>query len=136
MPSISATARIAASETQPPACSCARQRIGITADACRPSGYFVICPFAQARFSSLNAKLPGCSSLGARRRTDIETSSLSVTALSRAGQRTDAALPEGACRRQHVVAHIGMLLDPAERCDVAQMLEMSGRAVVAEQLEF
>ncbi len=56
---MSATTRIAASEIQPLACSCARQRIGITADACRPSGYFAICPFAQARFSSLKAKLAG-----------------------------------------------------------------------------
>src|SRR3569833_1354192 len=71
MPSMSATARIAASEIQPAFCSCARHRIAITADCCRPTGNFAICCFAHARFSSVKTKLSGCCSFGAKRRTDI-----------------------------------------------------------------
>src|SRR6266446_10952356 len=71
MSSISATCSIAARDVQPPDCSWARHRIGITAEACRPSGYLAISRFAQARFSGVKAKLAGCSSGGARRRTDI-----------------------------------------------------------------
>src|SRR6266849_7444765 len=73
MPSNSATYSIALRDVQPPACSWARHRIGITAEACRPSGYFAISRFAQSRFSGVNAKLAGCWSGGARRRTDITT---------------------------------------------------------------
>src|SRR3954468_14472428 len=71
MSSRSATARIAASETQPSCCSWTRHRIGMTAEGCRPSGYLAICCFAQARLSSEKANFAGCSSFGARRRTDI-----------------------------------------------------------------
>src|SRR3978361_20463 len=67
----SATARIAASDTQPSCCSCTRHRIAMTAEAWRPAGDFWICSFAQARFSSENENLAGCNSFGARRRTDI-----------------------------------------------------------------
>src|SRR6476659_1709259 len=42
---------------------------GSTAEACRPSGYFLSWSFAQARFSGVKAKSSGCS--GARRRTLI-----------------------------------------------------------------
>ena len=66
MPSISAMARIAGSVTQP-SWSCARHKSEITAEAWRPSGYFAISFFAQARFSGVKAKLAGCFS--ARRRT-------------------------------------------------------------------
>ena len=78
MPSISATTRIAGSVTQP-SCSCARQRSEITAEACRPGGYFAISFFAQARFASLKAKLSGCFS--ARRRTDISARSAILVTL-------------------------------------------------------
>src|SRR5215468_4388564 len=71
MPSRSATYSIALRGSQPPDCSWVRHRIGITAEACRPSGYLAICCFAQARFSAVKAKLVGCCSGGARRRTDI-----------------------------------------------------------------
>src|SRR5712671_5295805 len=71
MPSRSATYSIALRDVQPPACSWARHRIGITAEACRPCGYFAISRFAQSRFSGVKAKLAGCWSGGARRRTDI-----------------------------------------------------------------
>src|SRR3569623_3605584 len=74
MPSMSATARSAASEIQPSCCSCSRLRIAITADCCRPSGIFAICCFAHARFSSVMTKLSGCCSFGAKRRTDISFS--------------------------------------------------------------
>jgi hypothetical protein len=71
MPSKSATARIAASETHPSCSSWTRHKIAIAADAWRPGGYFAICSFAQARVSGLNVKLAGCCSFGARRRTDM-----------------------------------------------------------------
>ena len=58
MPSISATARIAGSVTQP-SCSCARQRSEITAEACRPGGYFAISRFAHARLAAVKAKVAG-----------------------------------------------------------------------------
>src|SRR6266700_5625250 len=73
MSSKSATARIAASETQPSCCSCTRHRIAITAEAWRPGGYLAISFLAKARFSSENVKLAGCNSFGARRRTDIRS---------------------------------------------------------------
>src|SRR5258708_32010424 len=74
MPSKSATARIAASETQPSCPSWTRHRIAIAADAWRPGGYFAICAFAQAMVSGANVKLAGCCSFGARRRTDMSFS--------------------------------------------------------------
>src|SRR5215471_12857668 len=90
----SATARIAASDTQPSCCSCTRQRIAIAADACRPGGYFAISFLAKARFSSLKVKLAGCSSFGARRRTDIVLC-LSLHAARGVGvERLDPLLPE------------------------------------------
>jgi hypothetical protein len=74
MSSISPTARSAGSGSQPPACSCARHSSGITADHCLPSGNLAIWVFAQARFSSLKAKVAGWS--GSRRRTDMWVSKL------------------------------------------------------------
>src|SRR6266700_5774179 len=71
MSSRSETARIAPSETQPSCCYFPRHRIAITADAWQPRGYLAISFFTNARFSSENAKLAGCNSFGARRRTDI-----------------------------------------------------------------
>ncbi len=60
MPSIRAISSIAGRDTQP-SCSCARQSSGITALACRPSGYFATCPFAHSRLAGVKAKLSGCS---------------------------------------------------------------------------
>src|SRR5258705_4492670 len=87
MPSKSATARIAASETQPSCSSWTRHRIAIAADAWRPGGYFAICACAQARVSGANVKLAGCCSFGARRRTDMSFSlSLQAARGRRCGQ--------------------------------------------------
>src|SRR5215475_6664867 len=71
IPSTSATYSIAFCGSQPPDCSCARHSSGITAEACRPSGYFAICCLAQARFSAVKANSFGWTSAGARRRTDM-----------------------------------------------------------------
>src|SRR4029079_13759764 len=71
MPSRVATASIAFCDSQPLFCSCARHRIGITADCWRPSGYLAICFLAHARLSAVNANASGCNSGGARRRTDM-----------------------------------------------------------------
>src|SRR5579872_3036637 len=103
----SATARIAASDTQPSCCSWTRHRIAIAAEACRPSGYLAISFLAHARFSGVNAKLAGWTSLGARRRTDI-VFSLSLHAA--AGARVHGSnplLPEATCRAEDVVADVG-----------------------------
>src|SRR3989442_9772169 len=100
MPRRSATWRIAASGTQPPACSWARHSSGITAEACRPSGYLAICPFAHSRFSAVKAKSLGCRCGSARRRTAI-TPSLSL----------DGPAARGfAGLQQHRAPHDGALL--------------------------
>src|ERR1700760_3231747 len=109
----SATARIAAALTQPSCGSCTRHRIAIAAEACRPGGYFSISFFAQARFSSVNAKLAGCISFGARRRTDIVRLSLHAARGSRV-QRVDPVLPERACGAENVVTDVGGNLDAIE----------------------
>src|SRR5436305_9852279 len=70
-PSRAATCSIAFCGSQPPACSCARHRIGMTADCWRPSGYFAIWSLAQSKFSAVKENSFGCSSGGARRRTAI-----------------------------------------------------------------
>src|ERR1700722_14542057 len=103
----SATARIPASETQPSCCSCARHRIAIAAEAWRPSGYFVISAFAQARFSGVKAKLAGCFSLGARRRTDISTNLSLRTARGPGVQGIDPVQPERACGAEYVITDVG-----------------------------
>src|SRR6476620_1408070 len=71
MPSMSATCSMAFCGTQPPACSCARHNSGMTAEACRPSGYFAIWPLAHFTFAAVKAKFVGWISAGARRRTAI-----------------------------------------------------------------
>src|SRR5450756_697179 len=103
MPSRSATARIAASDTQPSCCSGTRHRIGITAEAWRPSGYLAICSLAQARFSAVKVKFAGCSSFGARRRTDIVVSLSLHAARGIRVEGADPVLPEGARGAEHVV---------------------------------
>ena len=60
MPSIRAISSIAGLVTHP-SCSCARHSSGITADACRPSGYLAMIPFAQSRLPAVKAKFAGCS---------------------------------------------------------------------------
>src|SRR5215203_3229217 len=72
MPSLSATASIAFCGSQPPACSCARHNSGITADACRPAGYFWISRAAQFSLSAVKANSWGWTSAEARRRLDMD----------------------------------------------------------------
>ena len=68
-------ARIAASGSQPPCCSCARHSSGMIADCWRPAGYFAICFFAHASILRREGKTPSAAcSGGARRRTDIQRS--------------------------------------------------------------
>src|SRR5215469_6623946 len=110
----SATARIAASETQPSCSSCTRHRIAIAAEACRPGGYLAISFLAKARFSSVNVKLAGCNSFGARRRTDIVLNLSLDAARGLRVQRIDAVEPERAGGAEHVVAHVGGDLDAVE----------------------
>src|SRR5882762_772426 len=113
MSSRSATARIAASETQPSCCSCTRHRIAMAAEAWRPGGYFAISCFAHERFSSENVKLSGCNSFGARRRTDIVSLSLHAACGIRV-QGIDTVLPERARGAEDVVADMGGNLDAVE----------------------
>src|SRR5947209_833128 len=105
MLSRSAITRIAASETQPAFCSCARHNTGMTAEAWRPAGYFAICCFTQTRFSSVNAKLAGCNSFGARRRTDIILF-LAIDSADVAGEAAQPLFPERTLRGEHVVADV------------------------------
>src|SRR5579871_795209 len=130
----SATARIAASLTQPSCCSCTRHRIAIAAEACRPGGYLAISFLAKARFSSVNAKLAGCISFGARRRTDIITLSLHATRGGRV-QRADPVLPERACRAEHVVTDMGGHLDAVEDRQVAHGLHPARARIVDDQFQ-
>src|SRR5690348_6326957 len=66
--SILATLSIMGWVTQP-SCSWPRQSSEITAEAWRPGGYLAISSFAHSPFSALKAKLEGCMSGGARRRS-------------------------------------------------------------------
>src|SRR6516225_7711803 len=135
MPSRSATARIAASETHPSCCSWTRHRMAMAAEACRPSGYLAICCVAKARFSGVNVKLAGCSSLGASRRTDI-CSGLSLHAARGFGiQGFEAALPERTCRAEHVIADMGGNLDAIEDRKLGHGLHAIGSGIVDDQLE-
>src|ERR1700761_8066812 len=114
MSSMSETTRIAASEIQPACCSCARHRIAIAAEAWRPSGYLAICALAHSRFSGENSNDAGCTSFGARRRTDISLS-LSLRAARGVGvQGIDPVLPERACGAEYVIANVGGNLDAVE----------------------
>src|SRR6186713_3045716 len=91
MPSMSATCSMAFCGTHPPACSCARHNSGMTAEACLPSGYLAICPFAHFTFAAVKAKLSGWISAGARRRTDIIDSLDGAAALGLAASQLDRA---------------------------------------------
>src|SRR6516165_3222554 len=131
----SATARIAASETQPSCCSWTRHRIEIAADAWRPGGYFAISFLAQARFSSVNVKLAGCNSFGARRRTDI-SSHLSLHAGPGTRiKRADPVLPERACGAEHVVTDVGGNLDTIEDRQFGDGLHSAGARIIDDQLQ-
>src|ERR1700759_5117424 len=130
----SATARIAASLIQPSCCSCARHRIAIAAEAWRPGGYLAISFLAKARLSSVNAKLAGCISFGARRRTDIVRLSLHAARGSRV-QRVDALLPERACGAEHVVTDVGGNLDAVEDGELGDGLHAARTRIVDDQLE-
>src|ERR1700747_1143100 len=110
----SATARMAASDTQPSCWSCPRPMIAIAAEACRPGGYLAISFFAKARFSSVNVKLAGCNSFGARRRTDISSHLSLHAAPGTRVKRVDPVLPERACGAEHVVTDVGGTLDTIE----------------------
>src|ERR1700710_614373 len=127
-------ARIAASETQPPLCSCTRHMIAITAEACRPGGYFSICFLAQARFSSVKAKLAGCSSFGARRRTDIVASvSLVVAARSVRIQAVNTVFPERAGGTEHVVTDVARHLDAVQNRKFCHGLKTVAARIVDDQ---
>src|SRR5215475_10521350 len=117
MPSSSATYSIALRDVQPPACSWARHRSGITAEACRPSGYLVICCFAQARFSGVKAKVSGCCSGGARRRTDINDLPRQGTRQERQGRgtRSPVHLPEHDVERAEDGRDVGKQVAAAEK---------------------
>src|SRR3954453_23735697 len=134
MSSRSATARIAASDTQPSCCSWTRQRMAITAEACRPAGYFAICCLANARFSSVNAKLAGWTSFGANRRTDISYLSLH-TARGFRIQGIDPVLPECACGAENVVADMGRDLDAIEDRQLGHRLHTLCTGIVDDQLQ-
>src|SRR5579871_5579167 len=124
---------MAASETQPSCCSCTRHRMAIAAEAWRPGGYLAISFLAKARFSSVNAKLAGCNSFGARRRTDI-VSRLSLHAARRVGvQRIDPVLPERACGTENVVANVGRNLDAVEDRKLGHGLEPARTRVVDQE---
>src|SRR3954468_11559599 len=132
MSSRSATARMAASDTQPSCCSWTRQRMAITAEACRPAGYFAICCLANARFSSVNAKLAGWTSFGANRRTDISYLSLH-TARGFRIQGIDPVLPECACGAENVVADVGRDLDAVEDRQIAHRFQPVGARIEHDQ---
>src|SRR3954451_6818427 len=126
---------MAASETQSSCCSCTRHRIGITADACRPGGNFAICCLAQLRLSSLKVKLAGCSSLGAKRRTDILQVSLVGAARGARIQAVNAVFPERARGAQHVVADMRRYLDAVEDGKVGDGFEAFAARVIDDQLQ-
>src|SRR4051794_32816437 len=127
---------MAASETQPSCCSCTRHKIGMTAEAWRPDGNLAICCFAQARFSSLNAKLSGCSSFGARRRTDMGgTGSLLRSARGARIQAVNTAFPERARGAEHVVADVARYLDAVQDGKLGDRLEAAAAGIVDDQFQ-
>ena len=65
-------------DTHPSFCCWARRSSAITADACRPSGYFLIWRSTQARFSGVKSKLSGW--ISARRRTVMTVPSIHLFA--------------------------------------------------------
>src|SRR5258706_10837167 len=137
MPSKSATARIAASETQPSCCSWTRHKMAIAADAWRPGGYFAICSFAQARVSGANVKLAGCCSFGARRRTDMSFSLSLHAARGRwsgqtgwAASQSPVNLPEHDVERAENGRNVGQQVALADQIHRLQMRK-AGRADLA-----
>src|SRR5258705_8399801 len=137
MPSKSATARIACSETQPSCSSWTRHRIAIAADAWRPGGYFAICSFAQARVSGANVKLAGCCSFGARRRTDMSFSLSLHAARGRwsgqtgwAASQSPVGLPEHDIERAENGRNVGQQVALADEIHRLQMRK-AGRADLA-----
>src|SRR5262245_20689916 len=132
MSSIPATCSIAARGVQPPDCSWARHRIGITAEACRPSGYLAISRFAQARFSGVNAKLAGCCSGGARRRTDIRFPRQGAREPRQKGRgaergaRSSIHLPEHDVERAEDCRYVRVQVAAAEKIHGLEMGEARG----------
>src|SRR3954454_13191922 len=107
----------------------------MTADACRPGGYFAISAFAQARFSSVNVKFAGCSSFGARRRTDIVVQSLSLHAAGGIGvEGANPVLPEGARGTEHVIADVGRNLDAVKDRKVRHGFQAFAARIIDDQL--
>src|SRR5258707_5782350 len=106
IPSRWGRARTAPPPPHPPLSPSPRHMIAIPAEACRPGGYFSICFFAQARFSSVKAKLAGCSSFGARRRTDILSVSSRSAARGARIQAVNTVFPERAGGAEHVVTDV------------------------------
>src|ERR1700761_9526722 len=126
---------MAASEIQPACGPGARHRIAIAAEAWRPSGYLAIWALAHSRFSGENAKVAGCTSLGARRRTDISLS-LSLRAARDVGvQGVDPVLPERACRAEYVIADVGGNLDAIEDRQFGHGFEATAAGIVHDQLQ-
>src|ERR1043166_8602428 len=107
----------------------------MTADACRPGGNFAICAFAHARFSSVNAKLAGCNSFGARRRTDIRSISLMIAARGARIQAVNTVFPKRARGSEHVVADMRRHLDVVEDGKVGDGLETGAARIVHDQLQ-
>src|ERR1700732_1617034 len=110
-----ATCSIAFCGNQPPACSWARHSSGRMAECCRPGGYFVISRSAQARFSSVNAKLSGWIAGSARRRTAI-----------REAQRSSIHLPEHDIKRTHDCRYIGKHVAARQKVHRLQMRKARG----------
>ena len=84
------------------------------ADCWRPGGYFSICFFAQATFSAVKVKVAGCSSFGARRRTDMVFSLSMNAALGERIQAVNTVFPERAGGAEYVVTDVGGDLDAVE----------------------
>ena len=58
MPSMSATCSMAGRDSHP-SCSCARIRIGMIAEACRPGGNLVTWASAHSRLAGVNSNEAG-----------------------------------------------------------------------------
>src|SRR6478752_2576553 len=108
--------------------------MAMTAEAWRPAGYFAICCLANARFSSVNAKLAGWTSFGANRRTDISYLSLH-TARGFRIQGIDPVLPECACGAENVVADVGRDLDAVEDRQLGHGLHPVAARIEHDQLQ-
>src|SRR6476620_10653215 len=118
--------------------------MAMTAEAWRPAGYFAICCLANARFSSVNAKLAGWTSFGANRRTDICYLSLhtarglgiqSLGIQSLGIQGFEPVLPECACGAENVVADVGRDLDAVEDRQLGYGLHPVAARIEHDQLQ-